>query len=204
MSPASTASASPCSMKREIVTIGHPVLRQRARDVEPHELGSPELDALIEDLIETKRAAHGAGLAANQIAELLRVAVVEVQPGNPRYPYKPPIELTAMINPVIEPLDAEVAAINEGCLSIPGLRGDVPRHLAIRVRYLDREGNAHEELRHGLTAGTFQHEVDHLDGKLFVDRMTDLTTLATWDEFERFGKAEFLARAQEITERFGS
>jgi peptide deformylase len=189
---------------REIVEIGHPVLRQRARAVTREELGSDEVQGLIDDLIETKRAANGAGLAANQVAEPLRIAVVEVTPGNPRYPYKPPVALTVMVNPVIEPLDDEVADINEGCLSVPNLRGEVPRHLTVRVRYLDRGGREHEEVRRGLTAGTFQHEVDHLDGTLFVDRVLDPRTLTTWAEFECFHRDGFLERAARIVERFGS
>ena len=103
----------------------------------------------------------------------MRVAVVEVRPGNPRYPYKPPVPLTVIVNPVIEPLDDEIEQINEGCLSVPNLRGEVPRHVSIRLRYLDREGAEHDEVRRGLTAGTFQHELDHLDGMLFVDRVSD-------------------------------
>jgi peptide deformylase len=189
---------------RPIVDIGNPVLRERAREVTLDELGSDEVQRLIDDLIETKRAANGAGLAANQVAETLRIAVVEVTEGNPRYPYKPPIPLTVLVNPVIEPLDDEVAHINEGCLSVPNLRGEVPRHLSVAVRYLDREGREHEEVRRGLTAGTFQHEVDHLDGTLFLDRVVDPTTLTTWAEFERFHRDAFLERAARIVERFGS
>jgi peptide deformylase len=189
---------------RPIVDIGNPVLRERAREVTLDELGSDEVQRLIDDLIETKRAANGAGLAANQVAETLRIAVVEVTEGNPRYPYKPPIPLTVLVNPVIEPLDDEVAYINEGCLSVPNLRGEVPRHLSVAVRYLDREGREHEEVRRGLTAGTFQHEVDHLDGTLFLDRVVDPTTLTTWAEFERFHRDAFLERAARIVERFGS
>jgi peptide deformylase len=190
--------------RREIVEIGHPVLRERAREVTPEELGSEKLQRLIDDMIETMRAAHGAGLAANQVAETVRIAVVEVRPGNPRYPYKPPIPLTVIVNPVIEPLDAELVWINEGCLSVPNLRGEVPRHVNIGLRYLDREGAEHEEVRRGLTAGTFQHELDHLDGKLFVDRVNDLRTLTTWSEFERFHRDEFMERARRLVERVGS
>jgi peptide deformylase len=189
---------------REVVEIGHPVLRERAREVTPEELRSEEVQRLIDDMIETMRAASGAGMAANQVAETLRIAVVEVRPGNPRYPYKPPIPLTVIVNPVIEPLDAEVEQINEGCLSVPNLRGEVPRHVNIRLRYLDREGVEHQEVRRGLTAGTFQHELDHLDGTLFVDRVTDPRTLTTWEQFERFHKDAFVERARQIVERAGS
>src|ERR671915_542546 len=182
---------------REIATIGHPVLRERAREITPEELRSPEVQRLIDDMIETMRAADGAGIAANQVHETLRIAVVEVRPGNPRYPYKPPVPLTVIVNPEIEPLDDETAEINEGCLSVPDLRGTVDRHVNVRVRYLDRDGEEHEEVRRGLTAGTFQHEVDHLDGILFLDRVEDPTTLTTWEQFERFHRDEFVARVTE-------
>jgi peptide deformylase len=190
--------------RREIVEIGHPVLRQRAREVTADELRSEPVQRLIDDLIETMRAADGAGLAANQIGETLRVAVVEVRPDNPRYPYKPPVPLTVIVNPVIEPLDDEVVQINEGCLSVPNLRGEVPRHVSIRLRYLDREGAEHDEVRRGLTAGTFQHELDHLDGTLFVDRVSDPATLTTWEQFERFHRDAFVERARSLVERVGS
>jgi peptide deformylase len=156
---------------REIVTVGAPVLRERAREVGAEELRSPAVQQLIDDLIETKRAANGAGIAANQVGETLRVAVVEVEPGNPRYPYKPAVPLTVIVNPELEPIGDEQVEIVEGCLSVPDLRGAVARYEAVRVRYLDRDGEPHEEVRRGLTAGTFQHEVDHLDGVLFLDRL---------------------------------
>jgi peptide deformylase len=189
---------------REILTVGDPLLRTRASEVSEDELRSPELQGLIDDLIETKRAANGAGLAANQVGELVRVAVVEVEPGNPRYPYKPQVPLTVIVNPVIEPLDDDVFLVNEGCLSVPDLRGDVPRHVNVRVRYLDREGQPHEEIRRGLTAGTFQHELDHLDGVLFLDRVEDPTSFATWQQFERHQRDDFVMRARALVERVGS
>jgi peptide deformylase len=188
----------------EIAQVGHPVLRERAREISADELGSDEVQRLIDDMIETKRAANGAGLAANQVFDTRRIAVVEVEPGNPRYPYKPPIPLTVLVNPVLEPVDDETAEINEGCLSVPDLRGTVDRHVAVRVRYLDREGGEHDEVRRGLTAGTFQHEVDHLDGILFLDRVRDPATFSTWEEFDRHHRAAFEARARALVERVGS
>jgi peptide deformylase len=188
----------------EIAQVGHPVLRERASEISAEELRSPEVQRLIDDMIETKRAAHGAGLAANQVFDTRRIAVVEVEPGNPRYPYKPPIPLTVMVNPVLERLGDETAEINEGCLSVPDLRGTVDRHVAVRVRYLDRDGMEHEEVRRGLTAGTFQHEVDHLDGVLFLDRVRDPATFSTWAQFDRHHRAAFEARARALVERVGS
>jgi peptide deformylase len=188
---------------REVVAIGDPVLREPSRELDPREIASFEVQTLIDDLIETKRATHGTGIAANQVGEPLRVAIVEVEEGNPRYPYKPPEPLTVMINPTIEPLGEELIEINEGRLSVPDLRGSLQRHLAIRVRYLDREGIQHEKVKRGLTAGTFQHEVDHLDGVLFVDR-ADPRTFATWEHFDRHQRDEFLRRVARLTEESGS
>ena len=188
---------------RPIATIGHPVLRQRAREVTVEELASDEMQHLVDDLIDTMHFAAGAGLAANQVHEPVRIAVIEVT-DNPRYPYKPPIPLTVLVNPVLEPLDDELVVINEGCLSVPDLRGDVDRHVNVRVRYLDRHGQLHDEVKRGLTAGTFQHECDHLDGTLFVDRVRDTRTLSTWEQFDRHHRAGFVARITEFVDRVGS
>lgn len=188
---------------REIVTVGDPVLRERAREVALDELGSAEVQTLIDDLIDTRRAADGAGLAANQIGVPLRIAVAEVVGTNPRYPYKPPIPLTVIVNPVIEALDPETFEINEGCLSVPDLRGNLTRQMNIRVRFLDRDGAEREEELHGLTAGTFQHEVDHLDGVLYCDR-ADPRTFATWEQFERHQRDEFLATIADLRADAGS
>jgi peptide deformylase len=188
----------------EIRELGDPVLRVPARPVGVEELASEETQRLIDDLIETMRAADGAGLAAPQVGASLRIAVIEVREGNPRYPYKPPIPLTVIVNPELTPLDPTTFATNEGCLSMPNLRGDLKRFENVGVRYLDRQGRPHEETRRGLTAGTFQHEVDHLDGILFVDRMTDMSSLSTWAEFERHGKDEFVRGIEALVERVGS
>jgi len=188
----------------KITKVGDPVLRQRCRELSLEELRSPEIQQLIDDMIETTRAAGGAGIAANQVGETVRIAVAEVRPNHPRYPYKPPIPLTVFVNPVIEPLDDETVEINEGCLSIPDLRGTVDRYLNVRVRYLDRDGTEHDEIKRGLTAGTFQHEVDHLDGILLLDRVRDPKTFTTWDEFNRHHRDAFVAHAEAIVARVGS
>jgi peptide deformylase len=188
---------------REVVAIGDPVLRESSRELDLEEIASPEIQQLIDDLIETKRAAHGAGIAANQVGETVRVAIVEVEEGNPRYPYKPPEPLAVMINPTIEPLGEELIEINEGCLSVPDLRGSLERPLAIRIRYLNRQGIQHEEVKRGLTAGTFQHEVDHLNGVLFVDR-ADPRTFATWAQFDLHQRDEFLRRVARISDALES
>ncbi len=187
---------------RPILSIGHPTLRVVADDVPVEAIATPDVQQLIDDLIETMRHANGAGLAATQINHRVRIAVMEVG-NNPRYPYKPRIPLTVAINPVIEQLDDELVEINEGCLSVP-LRGNVQRNVNIRVRYLDRDGVEHDEIKRGLTAGTWQHECDHLDGVLFVDRVSDPSTLATWAEFETYHRDEFVARITKFVERVGS
>jgi len=187
---------------RPVRSIGDPVLRERAREIDPADVAAPAVQRLIDDLIDTMRDATGAGLAANQIGELRRVVVMEVG-DNPRYPYKPRLPLTVAINPVIEPLDDETVVINEGCLSVP-LRGDVDRFVNVRVRYLDRDGVEHDEIKRGLTAGTWQHECDHLDGVLIVDRVRDTSTLSTWEAFEEFRRDAFVERISEFVDRVGS
>jgi peptide deformylase len=186
-----------------IATVGHPILRERAREVTRDELAGAEMQQLIDDMIETMRHVNGAGLAANQVHVPLRITVIEVTT-NPRYPYKPPIPLTVVVNPVIEPIDEELVEINEGCLSVPNMRGNVMRHVNVRVRYWDRDGVEHDEIKRGLTAGTFQHECDHLDGLLFLDRVFDTRTLTTWEQFEAHHREAFVARITEFVRRVGS
>ena len=188
---------------REILHVGNPLLRERSRELTHDELALPATQQLIDDLIDTMHAANGAGIAAPQVGELVRIATIEVG-DNPRYPYKPRIPLTVVVNPVIEPLDGELVEINEGCLSVPNLRGNVMRHVNVRVRWWDRDGVEHDEVRRGLTAGTFQHECDHLDGLLFLDRVHDTRSLTTWEQFERFHRAAFIERITEFVQRVGS
>ena len=188
---------------REILHVGNPLLRERSREVTRDELASSGMQRLIDDLIDTMHDANGAGIAAPQVGELVRIATIEVT-HNPRYPYKPPIPLTIVVNPIVEFLDDELVDINEGCLSVPNMRGNVMRHVNIRVHYWDRDGVEHDEIKRGLTAGTFQHELDHLDGFLFLDRLTDTRTLTTWEQFERFHRDEFVARITDFVRRVGS
>ncbi len=187
---------------RKIAQIGHPVLRQVAREVSREELATPATQQFIDDLIETMHDADGAGLAAIQVYEPIRIAAIEVR-NNPRYPYKPQIPLTILVNPVLTPTTDEQFDNYEGCLSVPNLRGLVKRFVHLRVQAWDRHGNAIDEVVHGLKAGTYQHEVDHLDGKVFVDR-ADPTTFTTWTEFDRHHKAAFVERIQQLVARVGS
>jgi peptide deformylase len=188
---------------RKIATLGHPVLREVARPISRDTLALSATQRLIDDLVETMFDANGAGLAANQIYEPVQVCAVHVK-DNPRYPYKPNIPLTILVNPEITPLTEETFGNYEGCLSVPNLRGEVPRFTHVRVRAWGREGEALDFEAKGLTAGTYQHEVDHLAGKLFVDRVTDTKTLSTWADFERYHMAGFVERAKAIVARFGS
>jgi peptide deformylase len=187
---------------RKIAQIGHPVLRQPAREVTREELADPGTQQFIDDLVETMRDAEGAGLAAPQVYEPIRICAIEVR-NNTRYPYKPPIPLTLLVNPILTPVDDELFENYEGCLSVPNLRGKVKRHVHVRVQAWDRHGNPIDEMVHGLKAGTYQHEVDHLDGKLFVDR-ADPATFATWTEFDRHHKAAFVEQIQAFFARVGS
>jgi peptide deformylase len=190
----------------KIASVGNPVLRETARPLTKDELGSAETQRFIDDLVETMRDANGAGLAANQVYRPIRICAIEVN-NNPRYPYKPKWPLTILVNPVVTPVagtENETFMNYEGCLSVPNLRGQVRRHAHVRVTAWNREGKELDFEVKGLTAGTFQHEVDHLDGKVFLDRVTDTTTLATWTDFERFHQAAFVERAKALVAKYGS
>lgn len=186
----------------EIAQIGNPALRRRASEVSREELLSAETQAFIDDLVETMRNAKGAGLAATQVSVEKRIVAIEVK-DNPRYPYKPNIPLTIVVNPVLEPIGEESFDNYEGCLSVPNLRGVVSRRAEVRVTGWDRHGNPFERHAKGLTAGTFQHEADHLDGLIFVDRVTDPKTLCTWAEFEKWHKQAFVERIVPFVQRMG-
>jgi peptide deformylase len=187
----------------KIATIGHPVLREVAKPLSKEELASPEVQRFIDDLVETMFDANGAGIAANQVFRPIRVAVICVK-DNPRYPYKPNWPLTILVNPEVTPTTDDTFMNYEGCLSVPNLRGEVPRFAGVHVKALDRAGNPLDFDVKGLTAGTFQHELDHLDGKLFVDRVTDTRTLATWSDFERYHLKAFAERARALVAKYGS
>lgn len=189
-------------MELTITQIGHPILRKRAREILQEELASPRTQQLIDDMIETKRAANGAGIAANQVDDLRRIFVVE-NLKNPRYPYKPDYPLTVMVNPVIEFLTEDRFENFEGCLSIPNLRGIVPRCPLIRVSGWDRNGQAVQFQVAGISAGTFQHEMDHLDGILFVDRIVDTKTLCTWEEFRLRHEENFRSEVKRVVDQYG-
>lgn len=172
---------------RPIARLGHPHLRKQARTVLAHELGTPGLLALVDDMIETMRDASGAGLAAPQILDERRVVVIEVKE-NKRYPQFSPIELRVLVNPRLEVLvPPELASVQiyEGCLSMPGLRGRVTRPARVQLNAQGLDGAPIDEIWEGVAAAILQHEVDHLEGVLFVDRAEprSLTYLEEFDEF---------------------
>jgi peptide deformylase len=123
---------------------------------------------------------------------------------NPRYPYKPNYPLTVLVNPVLTLLGDDTFLNYEGCLSVPNLRGEVRRSAHVHVHALDRDGKELDFEVKGLTAGTFQHEVDHLYGKIFVDRVENTHSLSTWADFERYHQAAFVERAKSIVAKYGS
>ncbi|MBK7830251.1 peptide deformylase [Nannocystis sp.] len=187
----------------KVAQIGHPILRQKARPVTRDELHTHAFQSFIDSMIETMHDANGAGLAANQVHEAVQVCVMEVS-DNPRYPYKPKIPLTILVNPVLTPLSETKFENYEGCLSVPDLRGVVRRHVELRVQAWDRHGNPIDAEVRGITAGTYQHECDHLAGALFIDRVEDPRTLCTWKEFARQHEARFREHVKEIVEHYGS
>jgi len=166
--------------------MGHPTLRKVARKVTQDELGSAALESLVADMVETLHASGGIGLAAPQIDEPLRVAIIEIDGGPSRYGDIPRLPLSVFVNPEVHVLSAEPQGYWEGCLSIPGLRGFVNRPQHIRVNATGLDGQRHSLELEGFLATVFQHEFDHLDGKLFIDRIEDRRLLAFDEEFERY------------------
>jgi len=187
---------------RKIATLGHPVLRSKARTLSKEELAAPDTQKLIDDLVETMLDANGAGLAAPQIYEPLMICALHVK-DNPRYPYKPNIPLTVLVNPEITWLSEETFLNYEGCLSVPNLRGRVRRSAHVRVTAWDRHGQPWERVVKGISAGTFQHEVDHLDARIFADRVEDPSSFSTWDNFERHHRDAFITYVKEIVAKYG-
>ena len=163
---------------RNVLKMGHPLLRQVAAPVAS--LGSAELHELIADLDDTMRALSGAGIAAPQIGVGLRVVIFELK-DNPRYPHIPPVPYTVLVNPVLTPLGTEQEEGWEGCLSVPGLRGLVPRYRHLRYQGFDQHGQALDRTVEGFHARVVQHEVDHLDGVLFPQRIRDLASFGFED-----------------------
>jgi peptide deformylase len=168
----------------KVARLGHPVVRQRARALTERELRAPGLQRLIDDMVETMHEYDGVGLAAPQIHVGLRLAVIELPASDERAEQGVP--LTVLVNPELTPLADERISAYEGCLSIPDLRGNVPRLARLRLQALDREGRPFSLEASGFFARVIQHECDHLEGGVYLDRMPDMRTLSFQSEFERF------------------
>ncbi|MCC6469518.1 MAG: peptide deformylase [Alphaproteobacteria bacterium] len=166
----------------KIARMGHPVLRRRADEVA--DPTAPEIRRLAEDMLETMRDAPGTGLAAPQVHVPLRVVIFEVAEARAEREKSQSVPLTVMVNPVIEPLDDARALGWEGCLSVPGLAGMVPRHERIRYRFRTLGGETVEREAEGFHARVVQHECDHLDGVLYPQRMDDLSLLVFTEELK--------------------
>jgi len=166
--------------------MGHPVLRAKARPLEAAEIRSPAVQQLIDDMFETMAEYHGVGLAAPQVHESVRLFVAGLPEPEDDEEEEPEVPLMALINPEITVVGRETAEDWEGCLSIPDIRGRVPRAQRIVVRAYDRQGKRIEMNVSGFTARVIQHETDHLDGVLFFDRMDSFETLTFLEEFSRY------------------
>ena len=173
----------------KVAHMGHPVLRQVARDLTPKEIRSPEMQMLVEDMLETLHEYNGAGLAAPQVHQGIRLLVIGMEL-NPRYPDKEPVPQQIFFNLHFEGVGDEKETDWEGCLSLPGLRGQVPRFRRIQGTAVDRKGKAFSFDAEGFLARVIQHEGDHLDGVLYIDRMTDLSSLSFIEEFSRYHAGE--------------
>lgn len=172
---------------REIIRMGHPTLRRRARELSAQEIRSDETRRLVADMIDTLRASGGIGLAAPQIDESVRLAVIEIPGGRTRYGEIPAMPLSVFVNPQLEPVaGAERCGYWEGCLSVPGLRGFVTRPQHVRLRALNLQGEPLTLELQGFLATVFQHELDHLDGRLYIDLIEDPTQLVFEEEYERY------------------
>ena len=171
---------------RKIIRMGHPTLRVPARPLKDDEIGSDTMHRLVADMIDTLHDYGGIGLAAPQVNESIRLAIVELPGGASRYGELPSVPLTVFVNPEIEILDPTEAGYWEGCLSLPGLRGYVERPKKIAVSAVNLAGEPIGMTLDGFPATVFQHEFDHLDGRLYVDLIKDPTQLVFEQEYERY------------------
>lgn len=173
----------------KVARLGHPILRKIAEPVAPASITTARVQSFIDDLIETMIEYDGAGLAAPQVHVSQQIVAFEVD-HNPRYPSADSIPLTVLINPKITPLTDDTDEDWEGCLSVPDLRGMVPRFKRVRVEGYDRKGKRLDYTAKGFEARVVQHECDHLLGKVFLDRMRTLDSLSFYREFARYVAGE--------------
>jgi len=170
----------------KVARLGHPVIRAQAASVTPQEIASPEIQKLIDDMADSIREYDGVGLAAPQIHVSKQIAVLEVD-DNVRYPGMPKVPLTILINPRITSRSKNLIEDWEGCLSIPDLRGIVPRNASLVCEALDRNGKPIKIEAHDFFARVIQHECDHLQGNVYLDRMVHLKSLTHLNEFTKYG-----------------
>lgn len=174
-----------------IAQIGHPILRNKTKDIPINDIKSDNTQKIIEKMIKTMRKHNGAGLAANQIYEPIRICIIEVL-DNPRYKHLNTIPLKILINPkVIIKKDTATFNSYEGCLSVPNLRGKVRRYNSINVTYYTMDAKKVTENIKGLESIVYQHEIDHLDGYLFTDKVEDNSTLVTYENYQKYYEEEY-------------
>ena len=174
-----------------IAQIGHPILRNKTKDIPINEIKSENTQKIIEKMVKTMRKYNGAGLAANQIYEPIRICIIEVL-DNPRYKHLNTIPLKVLINPkVIIKKDSATFNSYEGCLSVPNLRGKVKRYNTINVTYYTMDAKKITEDIKGLESIVYQHEIDHLDGYLFTDKVEDNSTLVTYENYQKYYEEEY-------------
>jgi len=175
----------------EIARLGNPLLRQLSEPVDLNCLADPnsEIQTFIEDMVETMKVEGGVGLAAPQVSRSIQIVILEYE-DNERYPGHPEIPLTVLINPVITHYSEETAEGWESCLSLIDFRGLVPRSTKVVVEAYDRQGDQLHIEAEGFMAVVLQHEIDHLNGKVFIDRMTDMTKLSYLKEFDKYWAEE--------------
>ena len=170
----------------KIARLGHPRIRCDAEPVSEGDLHTPETQKFIDEMVETMRDAGGVGIAAPQVHVAKQIIAIEVSPENPRYPGQTPIPLTIVVNPSLIEHSDETEGGWEGCLSVPDLRGVVPRWKRVVVKGVNRHGHPVQFEAEGFFARVFQHEIDHLNGKVFLDRLPDLQTLTHLREYEKY------------------
>lgn len=168
---------------RQVIRMGHPTLRLVATPVNINEINTPEFKALLADMYDTMKVEGGIGIAAPQIDVSKQVAMIELPANNERYGTLEASKLYIIINPEISIIDFETQGFWEGCLSVPGIRGFVERPKSVQIDYVDEYGEARQIIADQFLATVFQHEIDHLNGKIFIDRVTDTTKLSYQDEF---------------------
>lgn len=171
---------------QKVIRMGHPLLRQTAQTLTKEEILAESTQKLVQDMLDTMEAEQGIGIAAPQIGVSKQVALVGIPEESSRYPQTESSPLIVVINPVITILDETLQGFWEGCLSVPGLRGFVQRPRKVQIDYLDLNAQPQTIIAEDFLATVFQHELDHLFGKLYVDRITDLSKLSYMEEFVQF------------------